>query len=94
MVTMFHPPGGPGIRIDTHIYTGYAVPPYYDSMIGKLIAHGDTRDSALARMRTALQEIVIDGIATNIPLHQDLCDDAGFISGGVDIHYLERKLGL
>ena len=94
MVTMFHPPGGPGIRIDTHIYTGYAVPPYYDSLIGKLIAHGDTRDSALARMRTALQEIVIDGIATNIPLHQDLCDDAGFISGGVDIHYLERKLGL
>jgi acetyl-CoA carboxylase biotin carboxylase subunit len=94
VITMFHPPGGPGIRIDTHIYTGYAVPPYYDSMIGKLIAHGDTRDSALARMRTALQEIVIDGIATNIPLHQDLCDDAGFISGGVDIHYLERKLGL
>jgi len=94
MVSMFHPPGGPGIRLDSHLYTGYEVPFYYDSMIGKLIAHGDTRASALARMRTALQEIVIDGIVTNIPLHQDLCDDAGFISGGVDIHYLERKLGL
>ncbi|HEY5700895.1 MAG TPA: acetyl-CoA carboxylase biotin carboxylase subunit [Gammaproteobacteria bacterium] len=94
MISMFHPPGGPGIRIDTHIYTGYVVPPYYDSMIGKLIAYGDTRASAIARMRTALQEIVIDGIATNIPLHQILCDDGKFISGGVDIHYLERKLGL
>ena len=93
-VTMFHPPGGPGIRLDTHVYTGYVVPPYYDSMIGKLIAHGDTRASALARMRTALEEIVIDGIATNIPLHQELLAEGGFINGGVDIHYLERKLDL
>ncbi|MDH3315419.1 MAG: acetyl-CoA carboxylase biotin carboxylase subunit [Gammaproteobacteria bacterium] len=93
-INLYHPPGGPGIRLDTHVYTGYYVPPYYDSMIGKLIAHGDNRESALARLRTALDEIVIDGIATNIPLHQDLCRDAAFLRGGADIHYLERKLGL
>lgn len=93
-ISMFHPPGGPGIRMDSHIYTGYVVPPNYDSMIGKLIVHGDTRESAVARLRTALQEIVIDGIATNIPLHQDMCEDAEFLRGGVDIHFLERKLGL
>ncbi len=93
-ITLFHPPGGPGIRLDSHVYTGYQVPSYYDSMIGKLIAHGDTRESALARMRTALDEIVIDGIATNIALHQDLCSDAAFMRGGIDIHYLERKLKL
>ncbi len=91
-VTLFHPPGGPGIRIDTHVYTGYVVPPFYDSMIGKLIAHGDDRASALARMRTALSEIVVDGIRTNIPLHQDLVRDAAFLEGGTDIHFLERKL--
>jgi acetyl-CoA carboxylase biotin carboxylase subunit len=93
-ISMFHPPGGPGIRLDTHIYTGYTVPPYYDSMIAKLIAHGDTRHSALARLRTALEEIVIDGIETNIPLHQELCEDAAFASGGTNIHYLEKKLGI
>jgi acetyl-CoA carboxylase biotin carboxylase subunit len=92
-ITMYHQPGGPGIRVDSHIYTGYAVPPFYDSMIGKLIAHGDTRESAVARMRTALDEIVIEGIATNIPLHRDLLDDPAFIEGGANIHYLESKLG-
>jgi acetyl-CoA carboxylase biotin carboxylase subunit len=91
-ITMFHPPGGPGIRLDTHIYSGYTVPPFYDSMIGKLITHGDDRAAALARMRSALSEIVIDGIRTNITLHQELCRDAAFLKGGTDIHFLERKL--
>ena len=90
----FHPPGGPGIRVDTHVYQGYKVPPHYDSMIGKLIAHSESRDLAFARMQLALSEIVIDGIKTNIPLHQRLVDDAAFIAGGTDIHYLESKLGL
>ena len=90
---MYHQPGGPGVRVDSHVYTGYAVPPFYDSLIGKLIAHGETRDSALARMRTALDEIVIDGIATNVSLHQSLLDDPAFIEGGANIHYLESKLG-
>ena len=93
-ISLFHPPGGPGIRLDSHIYTGYEVPPYYDSMIGKLIAHGETREFAIARMRTALEEIVIEGIDTNIPLHLDLCRDAAFIAGGTGIGYLERKLGI
>ena len=93
-ITQYHAPGGPGIRVDTHIYNGYKVPPYYDSMIAKLIAYGDDRDSAMARMRGALSEIVIDGIRTNIPLHQDICSDAAFLGGGTDIHYLEKKLGL
>ncbi len=93
-ITQYHAPGGPGIRVDTHIYNGYAVPPHYDSMIAKLIAYGDERGSALARMRGALSEIVIDGIRTNIALHQDICNDAAFIAGGTDIHYLEKKLGL
>jgi len=93
-ITQFHLPGGPGIRVDTHIYNGYRVPPYYDSMIGKLIAHGANRKSALARMRTALGEMVIDGIKTNIPLQLDIITDAGFTAGGVNIHYLEKKLGL
>ena len=93
-ITLFHPPGGPGIRLDSHVYNGYVVPPFYDSMIGKLIAHGDDRESALARMRTALDEIVIDGIATNIPLHEDICSDPSFREGGVDIHFLERKLDI
>jgi len=89
-----HFPGGPGIRVDSHIYNGYKVPPYYDSMIGKLIAWGESRDVALARMRTALAEMIIDGIKTNIPLHQELLRDAAFQAGGTNIHYLEKKLGL
>ncbi len=89
-----HFPGGPGIRVDTHIYNGYTVPPYYDSMIGKLIAHGENRDSAMARMRIALSEMVIDGIKSNIPLQADNMKDAAFQEGGVNIHYLEKKLGL
>ena len=91
-VAQFHAPGGPGIRLDSHLYNGYTVPPYYDSMIAKLIAHGETRDSALARMRTALSEMVIEGIITNIPLHEDLLRDAAFARGGTSIHYLENKL--
>ena len=94
VIQQFHMPGGPGVRVETHIYNGYEVPPYYDSMIGKLIAHGDTRDSALARMRTALNEMVIAGIKTNIPLHRDILTDGAFIAGEQDIHYLEKKLGL
>jgi acetyl-CoA carboxylase biotin carboxylase subunit len=90
----FHQPGGPGIRVDTHVYDGYRVPPHYDSLIAKLIACAETRELALARMSTALSEIVIEGIKTNVPLHQRLMRDAAFISGGTDIHYLENKLGL
>ncbi|MGH8478156.1 MAG: acetyl-CoA carboxylase biotin carboxylase subunit [Gammaproteobacteria bacterium] len=93
-ISLFHPPGGPGIRLDTHIYQGYKVPPYYDSLIGKLIAHGEDRQAALMRMLNALTEIVIDGIRTNLPLHRDMMHDAGFRAGGMDIHYLEKKLGL
>ncbi len=93
-IDVFHMPGGPGIRCETHIYNGYKVPPYYDSMIGKLIAHGDDRESAIARMRTALSEMVIDGIKTNIPLQQDIMADSAFASGGQNIHYLEKKLGM
>jgi len=89
-----HMAGGPGVRIDSHIYNGYMVPPHYDSMIGKLITHGPTRDIALARMRTALDETIIEGIKTNIPLHQKLIDDSAFQAGGTNIHYLEKKLGL
>ena len=91
-IGVFHPPGGPGIRLDSHIYTGYTVPPFYDSLIGKLIAHGEDRNTALARMRTALSEIVIDGIKTNISLHETLCRDGAFLAGGTNIHYLEKKL--
>jgi acetyl-CoA carboxylase biotin carboxylase subunit len=93
-ITRLHLPGGPGIRVDTHIYAGYRVPPYYDSMIGKLIAHGENRSAAIARMRTALSEMVIDGIKTNIPLHQEIMKDLKFITGCANIHYLEKKLGL
>jgi acetyl-CoA carboxylase biotin carboxylase subunit len=93
-ITAYHPPGGPGIRIDTHIYDGYVVPPYYDSMVAKLIAYGDTREMALARMRVALSEMVVEGIKTNIALHRQIMADAAFIAGGVNIHYLEKKLGL
>jgi acetyl-CoA carboxylase, biotin carboxylase subunit len=93
-IEQLHFPGGPGVRVDSHIYSGYTVPPYYDSMIGKLIVHGDTRESALARMRIALREMVIEGIHTNLELHIDLLNDASFCAGGVNIHYLEKKLGL
>ena len=93
-ITMYHPPGGPGIRVDTHVYSNYFVPPYYDSMVGKLIAFGDTREIAIARMRIALSEMVLEGIKTNIPLHMDIMNDAAFQAGGVNIHYLEKKLGL
>ena len=91
-ITQFHAPGGLGIRVDTHIYNGYTVPPYYDSMIGKLIAFSDTRESAAARMFNALSEVVVDGIKTNVPLHQDIFRDSGFLAGGTNIHYLEKKL--
>ncbi|MCK5729363.1 MAG: acetyl-CoA carboxylase biotin carboxylase subunit [Methylococcales bacterium] len=94
VIDQFHMPGGPGIRCETHIYNGYTVPPYYDSMIGKLIAHGEDRNSAIARMKTALMEMVIDGIKTNIPLQSELMSDNGFAAGGQNIHYLEKKLGL
>ena len=91
-ITQYHTPGGPGIRIDSHVFQNYYVPPYYDSMIGKIIAHGDNREQAMARMRVALSEMVIEGIQTNLPLHQDLLQDAAFITGGTSIHYLEEKL--
>ncbi|HKT32286.1 MAG TPA: acetyl-CoA carboxylase biotin carboxylase subunit [Gammaproteobacteria bacterium] len=94
LITRWHAPGGPGIRVDSHAYSGYSVPPYYDSLIGKIIAYGDDRASALARMRTALMETVVEGINTNIPLHQELFSDSAFIAGGTNIHYLEKKLGL
>jgi len=90
----FHMPGGPGVRIDTHAYAGYTVPSHYDSMIGKLITYGATRDQAIARMRIALSEMLVDGIKTNIPLHADLMADAAFHLGGTSIHYLEQKLGI
>ncbi len=90
----FHMPGGPGVRIDTHAYAGYTVPSNYDSMIGKLITYGVTREQAIARMRIALSEMMIDGIKTNIPLHADLMADAAFHIGGTSIHYLEQKLGI
>ena len=91
-ISLFHAPGGPGIRVDSHLYSGYTVPPNYDSLIAKLIAFGDTRESALARMRMALDEIIVEGIRTNVPMHVDLLNDSGFIEGGVGIGYLERKL--
>jgi len=93
-VSVWHPPGGPGIRIDSHLYSGYAVPPYYDSLIGKLIAWGEDRDSAIARMTTALSEIVVEGIDTNVPLHQEIFQHSAFKTGGTNIHYLEKRLGL
>ena len=94
LVTLWHPPGGPGIRIESQVYSGYKVPPYYDSMIGKVIAHGTDRDTAIARMRSALAEFVIEGIKTNLPLHQEIFQHAAFQAGGTDIHYLEKRLGL
>jgi acetyl-CoA carboxylase biotin carboxylase subunit len=92
LIKQYHTPGGPGVRIDSHIYSGYKVPPQYDSMIGKLITHAEDRHFALARMRNALDEIVIDGIKTNIPLHKRILDSGKFQAGGVSIHYLERKM--
>jgi acetyl-CoA carboxylase biotin carboxylase subunit len=91
-ITSYHPPGGPGIRVDSHVYQGYTVPPYYDSMVGKVIAYGATRDQAIRRMRIALSEMVVQGIDTNILLHQDLLNDTRFLRGGTSIHYLEQKL--
>jgi len=91
-ITKWHAPGGPGVRVDTHIYTNYYVPPNYDSMIGKIIVHGDTREQALARMRTALRETVVEGISTNVPLHSELMVDARYVAGGTNIHYLEEWL--
>jgi acetyl-CoA carboxylase biotin carboxylase subunit len=93
-ITEFHAPGGPGIRMETHIYSGYTVPPHYDSMIGKLIAHGEDRDSAIKRMCNALRETIIEGIDTNIRLQRSILKDSAFQAGGANIHYLEKKLGL
>ena len=91
-ITTWHAPGGPGVRVDSHVYTNYFVPPNYDSMIGKIIVHGDTREQALARMRTALAETAVEGISTNIPLHREIMVDASFVAGGTNIHYLEEWL--
>lgn len=91
-INTFHAPGGPGVRVDSHVYSGYTVPPHYDSLIGKLITHGDTRASALAKMRQALDELVVEGIRTNAALHRELVVDPSFKAGGVSIHYLESKL--
>ena len=91
-ITSYHPPGGPGIRVDSHIYAGYTVPPYYDSMVGKVIAYGASREQAIRRMRIALSEMVVQGIKTNIPLHLELLHDSRFLRGGTSIHYLEQKL--
>jgi acetyl-CoA carboxylase biotin carboxylase subunit len=93
-INQWHAPGGPGVRIDTHIYNGYVVPPFYDSMIGKVISHGNNRGSAIARMQQALSEMVVEGIKTNIPLHQEIFSHGAFKAGGTDIHYLEKRLGL
>ena len=91
-ITSYHSPGGPGIRVDSHVYQGYTVPPTYDSMVGKVISYGATRDQAIRRMRVALSEMVVEGIKTNIPLHQELLSDTRVLRGGVSIHFLERKL--
>jgi len=91
-ITTFHAPGGPGVRMDSHIYDGYTVPPFYDSLIAKVISYGEDRDQAMARMRQALDELVIEGISTNTQLHRELVRDPSFMAGGVSIHYLESKL--
>ena len=91
-VELFHAPGVKGVRVDSHLYSGYIVPPYYDSLVAKLITFGDTRAQALARMQIALDEMLINGIRTNIPLQRDLVRDPEFQKGGVNIHYLEQKL--
>jgi len=91
-ITSYHPPGGPGIRVDSHVYAGYSVPPHYDSMVGKVIAYGTTRDQAIRRMRIALSEMAVEGIQTNLPLHRELLHDSRFVRGGTSIHYLEQKI--
>jgi acetyl-CoA carboxylase biotin carboxylase subunit len=91
-ITTFHAPGGPGVRVDSHIYDGYTVPPFYDSLIAKIITYGESRPEAMARMRQALDELIIEGIRTNTALHRELVRDASFNDGGVSIHYLESKL--
>jgi acetyl-CoA carboxylase biotin carboxylase subunit len=91
-ITTYHPPGGPGVRVDSHVYSNYFVPPNYDSMVGKIITYGADRAQALARMRIALSEMIVEGISTNLPLHRQLMDDTHFIAGGTSIHYLEKKL--
>ncbi|MCE1690256.1 acetyl-CoA carboxylase biotin carboxylase subunit, partial [Enterobacter hormaechei] len=93
-ITRFHSPGGFGVRWESHIYAGYTVPPYYDSMIGKLITYGENRDNAIARMKNALAELIIDGIKTNIELQQAIMNDENFQNGGTNIHYLEKKTGV
>jgi acetyl-CoA carboxylase biotin carboxylase subunit len=93
-ITYFHAPGGPGVRVDSHIYGSYKVPPFYDSLIAKIIVHGDTREQALARMRSALDETVIEGIRTNIPLHHDILRGTAFQKGQVNIHYLEKWMNM
>ena len=93
-ITRYHAPGGLGVRVDSHIYADYTVPPYYDSMIGKLIVHGEDRLTAINRMQGALSEMVIDGIKTNVPLQSRIMADTAFRAGGADIHYLEKKLGI
>jgi acetyl-CoA carboxylase biotin carboxylase subunit len=90
----FHVPGGNGVRVDSHLYDGYTVPPHYDSLVAKLITYGEDRETALIRMRNALDEMLVEGIRTNIPLHQEIMRDCHFGEGGVNIHYLEKKLGL
>ncbi len=92
-VRLWHAPGGPGVRVDSHLYSGYNVPPFYDSLIAKLISYGENRDTAIARMRNALSEMVVEGIKTNAPLHQEIFGHSAFRQGGLDIHYLERRLG-
>jgi acetyl-CoA carboxylase biotin carboxylase subunit len=91
-IVSWHAPGGPGIRVDSHAFANYVVPPHYDSLIGKLIAYGATREQAIARMRTALSEMVVEGIQTNLPLHQEIMLDSAFLRSGTSIHYLEQKL--
>jgi acetyl-CoA carboxylase biotin carboxylase subunit len=92
LVNLYHAPGGLGVRVDSHLYSGYRIPPYYDSLIAKLITYGASREEALVRMENALDELLVDGIKTNIPLHRDLVKDLEFRAGGVNIHYLEKKL--
>jgi acetyl-CoA carboxylase, biotin carboxylase subunit len=93
-VRLWHAPGGPGVRVDSHLYTGYTVPPFYDSLVAKIVTHGEDRPTAIARMRNALSEMVVEGIKTNTPLHQEIFGHNAFHQGGLDIHYLERRLGL
>jgi acetyl-CoA carboxylase biotin carboxylase subunit len=93
-IKRFHPPGGNGIRVDSHVYSGYTVPPYYDSLIGKIISYGADRAECMGRMRNALDELLVEGIRTNQPLHQEMLRDAAFCKGGINIHYLEKKLGI